>query len=70
MAKAPRQGAVKTRLASSLSPAAAVSFYCCLLDDTLVLARSLGDVEVAIMKTESRQAYCNCARTAPNIESV
>ena len=49
MAKAPRQGAVKTRLASSLSPAAAVDFYCCLLDDTLALARSLGDVEVAIM---------------------
>jgi len=53
MAKAPRQGAVKTRLASSLSPAAAVDFYCCLLDDTLVLARSLGDVEVAIMCPDS-----------------
>jgi glycosyltransferase A (GT-A) superfamily protein (DUF2064 family) len=25
------------------------AFYCCLLDDTLALARSLGDVEVAIM---------------------
>jgi rSAM/selenodomain-associated transferase 1 len=53
MAKAPRPGAVKTRLASSLSPAAVTDFYCCLLDDTLALARSLklklGDVEVAIM---------------------
>jgi uncharacterized protein len=49
MAKAPRPGAVKTRLASSLSPEAAVAFYRCLLDDTLELARSLGDVEVAIM---------------------
>jgi uncharacterized protein len=49
MAKAPRPGAVKTRLATSLSPAAVTSFYCCLLDDTLALARSLGDVEVAIM---------------------
>jgi rSAM/selenodomain-associated transferase 1 len=48
MAKAPRPGAVKTRLASSLSPAAVVAFYCCLLDDTLTLARSLSDVEVAI----------------------
>ena len=49
MAKAPRQGAVKTRLAPSLSPAAVTDFYCCLLDDTLALAQSLGDVEVAIM---------------------
>jgi rSAM/selenodomain-associated transferase 1 len=49
MAKAPRPGAVKTRLVPSLSPAAVAAFYCCLLDDTLALARSLGDVEVAIM---------------------
>src|SRR5437899_10086675 len=49
MAKAPRPGAVKTRLAPSLSPAAVTAFYCCLLDDTLALAWSLHDVEVAIM---------------------
>src|SRR2546421_12554314 len=49
MAKAPRPGSVKTRLAPSLSPEAVTSFYCCLLEDTLALARSLGDVEVAIM---------------------
>jgi hypothetical protein len=49
MAKAPRQGAVKTRLAASLSPAAVTAFYCCLLGDTLALARSLDNVEVAIM---------------------
>jgi rSAM/selenodomain-associated transferase 1 len=49
MAKAPRPGAVKTRLAPNLSDEAAVAFYCCLLVDTLALARSLGDVEVAIM---------------------
>ena len=49
MAKAPRAGAVKTRLTSSLSPSAVTAFYCCLLQDTLALARSLGDVEVAIM---------------------
>jgi rSAM/selenodomain-associated transferase 1 len=53
MAKAPRPGAVKTRLASSLSPAAVTAFYCCLLDDTLALARSLSDVEIAIMCPES-----------------
>jgi uncharacterized protein len=53
MAKAPRPGAVKTRLAPSLSPEAVTAFYCCLLDDTLTLARSLGDVKVAIMCPES-----------------
>jgi rSAM/selenodomain-associated transferase 1 len=53
MAKAPRPGAVKTRLAPSLSPEAVAAFYCCLLEDTLALARSLGDVEVAIMCPDS-----------------
>jgi rSAM/selenodomain-associated transferase 1 len=53
MAKAPRRGEVKTRLAPSLSPAAVTAFYCCLLDDTLTLARSLKDVEVAIMCPDS-----------------
>jgi uncharacterized protein len=55
MAKAPRPGAVKTRLASSLSPAAVTSFYRCLLDDTLALARSMkvSGVEVAIMCPDS-----------------
>ena len=53
MAKAPRPGQVKTRLALSLSPEAVTGFYCCLLDDTLALARSLGDVEVALMCPES-----------------
>jgi uncharacterized protein len=49
MAKAPRPGAVKTRLAASLSPTAVTAFYRCLLDDTLTLAQSLDNVEVAIM---------------------
>ena len=53
MAKAPRPGAVKTRLAPSLSAVAVTDFYCCLLGDTLTLARSLSDVEVAIMCPES-----------------
>jgi hypothetical protein len=52
MAKAPRPGAVKTRLAPNLSPEAVTGFYRCLLDDTLALARSLDDVEVAIMCPE------------------
>jgi rSAM/selenodomain-associated transferase 1 len=53
MAKAPRPGTVKTRLTSALSPEAVTAFYGCLLDDTLALARSLGDVEVAIMCPDS-----------------
>src|ERR1700752_2620473 len=55
MAKAPRPGAVKTRLACSLSAEAVTAFYRCLLDDTLALARSLkvSGVEVAIMCPDS-----------------
>jgi uncharacterized protein len=49
MAKAPKPGVVKTRLAQSLPLAAVVELYRCLLDDTMALARSLDDVEVAIM---------------------
>ena len=49
MAKAPRLGEVKTRLTPSLSPAAVTTFYSCLLNDTLALAQSLSDAEVAIM---------------------
>jgi rSAM/selenodomain-associated transferase 1 len=53
MAKAPRPGTVKTRLAPCLSLTAITDFYCCLLLDTLALARSLGDVEVAIVCPDS-----------------
>src|ERR1700686_1626065 len=55
MAKAPRPGAVKTRLTPSLATEAVTAFYSCLLEDTLALARSLklSDVEVAIMCPES-----------------
>jgi len=49
MAKAPRPGMVKTRLAQSLSVEAVTELYRCLLDDTLALARSLHSVKVAIM---------------------
>jgi rSAM/selenodomain-associated transferase 1 len=53
MAKAPSSGEVKTRLTPTISPRAVTAFYCCLLDDTLALARSLRDVEVAIMCPDS-----------------
>jgi rSAM/selenodomain-associated transferase 1 len=49
MAKAPRPGKVKTRLAQTLPTEAVTELYCCLLDDTIALARSLGTVDVAMM---------------------
>jgi uncharacterized protein len=53
MAKAPTPGSVKTRLTPSLPPQVVTALYRCLLDDTLTLARSLGDVEIAIMCPEA-----------------
>lgn len=49
MAKAPKPGVVKTRLAQCLPPPAVTALYRCLLDDTVALAQSLNKVEVAIM---------------------
>ena len=49
MAKAPRPGRVKTRLARSLPVEAVTGLYRCLLDDTIALAHSLAGVDVAIM---------------------
>jgi uncharacterized protein len=49
MAKAPRPGTVKTRLAQSLPIEAVTELYRCLLGDTLALAHSLGTVEVAVV---------------------
>jgi hypothetical protein len=49
MAKAPKPGMVKTRLAQHLPAPAVVALYECFLGDTLALARSLSGVEVAIM---------------------
>lgn len=49
MAKAPRPGAVKTRLAQTLPSPAITALYCSLLEDTIALAKSLPDVEIAVM---------------------
>ena len=68
MAKAPRPGAVKTRLTPSLPHQAVVAFYRCLLEDTLALGRSLGSVEVAIMCPDSD--VNELARLAGNEASV
>lgn len=53
MAKAPKPGTVKTRLAESLPSPAVIALYRCLLEDTLTLAMSLTGVGVAVMCPES-----------------
>jgi rSAM/selenodomain-associated transferase 1 len=53
MAKAPRPGRVKTRLAPTLPVPAIIDLYSCLLADTLALAQSLDGVETAIMSPAS-----------------
>jgi uncharacterized protein len=49
MAKAPRLGSVKTRLAVNLSSQQATELYACLLNDTIALGQALSQVEIAIM---------------------
>lgn len=49
MAKAPRIGSVKTRLAGNFSLQAVTELYRCLLNDTISLAQSLDHVGVEIM---------------------
>lgn len=53
MAKAPKPGRVKTRLARSLPVSAVTGLYRCLVDDTVTLAQSLDGVQVAIMCPET-----------------
>src|SRR5258708_39718305 len=68
MAKAPRPGMVKTRLAQSLAVEAVTELYRCLLEDTIALARSLGAVEVAIMCPASDVE--ELTRLAPSVVGV
>jgi len=49
MAKAPRVGTVKTRLAKSFPLPAITELYLCLLNDTIALTQTLDHVEIAIM---------------------
>jgi uncharacterized protein len=53
MAKAPKPGRVKTRLSQRLPSPAVTALYRCLLEDTVALATSLTNVEVAVMCPES-----------------
>ena len=64
MAKAPRPGGVKTRLNGTLPPSAVTMLYRCLLDDTLALASSLTNIDVAVMCPESDQD--ELAQLTPN----
>jgi uncharacterized protein len=68
MAKAPRQGHVKTRLAASLPAVAVVELYKCLIADTLDLARSVSTDAVAIVCPASDVA--DLASWLPSIEIV
>ena len=56
MAKAPRAGQVKTRLAPLLAPEAIVALYRCLIEDTLALARAVGVPRIAIVCPSGHQA--------------
>jgi len=49
MAKAPRPGTVKTRLAKQLPVQAVTELYRCLLQDTISLAQTLSHVDLAII---------------------
>jgi uncharacterized protein len=70
MAKAPRLGSVKTRLAESLSLQEVTELYLCLLNDTIALAQALDHVELAIMCPASDvddllRGGANAARIVP-----
>ena len=68
MAKAPRLGTVKTRLVPALSPQSVTDFYCCLLEDTLALARFVRDVDVSIMcPAEDVSALAQLAGTGVSV---
>ena len=68
MAKAPRVGEVKTRLAASLPAEAVVELYRCMIEDTLDLARSISIDALAIVCPTSDVA--NLASWLPAIEIV
>jgi rSAM/selenodomain-associated transferase 1 len=49
MAKAPRPGHVKTRLAGSLPPDAVAPLYRCLIEDTIAVARTVQSAHVSVV---------------------
>ena len=68
MAKAPRPGHVKTRLAKSLSQEAIVELYRCLIEDTIQLARSVATDALAMVCPSADVA--DLAAWLPDIEMV
>jgi rSAM/selenodomain-associated transferase 1 len=68
MAKAPRSGYVKTRLAAGLPAEAIVDLYRCMIEDTLDLARSISTDALAIVCPASDVA--DLAGWLPAIEIV
>lgn len=52
MAKAPRVGSVKTRLAGNLTAQQTAELYAALLNDTITLGQALDQVEIAILCPE------------------
>jgi 2-phospho-L-lactate guanylyltransferase (CobY/MobA/RfbA family) len=61
MAKAPRAGEVKTRLAPSLAPEESAALAACFLLDSVASARRAArDVFVAYAPAEARAEWKNC----------
>jgi len=69
MAKAPRKGFVKTRLAGACPPCDEVRLSECMLQDTLALAQSLSRVHVAVM-CPSEDVFDIRARILPGLHVV
>src|SRR5216684_5122891 len=69
MAKAPRKGFVKTRLAAASPPCDVVQLSECMLHDTLTLAQSLAQVHVAVMCPSEEVADVS-ARLPPGLHVV
>jgi uncharacterized protein len=68
MAKAPRRGHVKTRLADSLPADAIIDLYKCLIEDTIQLARAVTTDALAIVCPSSD--VNDLSAWLPNIEIV
>ncbi len=67
MAKAPRPGAVKTRLCPPLTPGLAADLYRAFLRDTLALARALPDTAVGVVHPPSTDDWPLRALLPPGV---
>jgi rSAM/selenodomain-associated transferase 1 len=69
MAKAPREGFVKTRLAGAFTPPEVVRLSDCMLRDTVALVQTLSGVQVAVMCPSEDVADIG-ARLPPGVQVV